>query len=284
MASPTVRRWQIAYELRNMRGDRTQKEVAKALGVAQSSITRWEDPRGMLPRARDLRLLLEYYELSPQRIEEMLNLRRDAEQRGWWQTYRLDKQYETFIGLEADSARIQSFQSQIITGLLQTEGYARAVLKATRPEATTDEVEQLLQVRMTRQDRWATNNNVKLWAILGEAALRQVVGSRAIMVEQIEHLHELSLHPRVTLQVLPFDSAAHPALETTSFQVFQLADLPLSAVFLDSRTGSLYLEDPHEIEDYEDLFNKLRAAAQDIEPTRQMLSSVARDHRERAAQ
>ncbi|MBB6173202.1 transcriptional regulator with XRE-family HTH domain [Nocardiopsis mwathae] len=284
MASPTVRRWQIAYELRNMRGDRTQKEVAKALGVAQSSITRWEDPRGMLPRARDLRLLLEYYKISPERIEEMLGLRRDAEQRGWWQTYRLDKQYETFIGLEADSTRIQSFQSQIITGLLQTEGYARAVLRATRPEATQEEIERLLQVRMMRQERWSTNNTVKLWAILGEAALRQVVGGRTIMYEQLEHLREASFHPRVTLQVLPFDSAAHPALETTSFQVFQLSGLPLSAVFIDSRTGSLYLEDSAEIEDYEDLFNKLRAAAQDIDPTRQFLSSIAQEHRERAAQ
>ncbi|GAA1111056.1 hypothetical protein GCM10009642_56710 [Nocardiopsis metallicus] len=94
--------------------------MAKSIDVAPSSITRWEDPAGAIPRRRDLRALLEYYGVSEDDAARYLELRERARESGWWQRYGIKGEYGAYIGLESDARRIQRYDALHIPGLFQT--------------------------------------------------------------------------------------------------------------------------------------------------------------------
>ena len=112
----------------------------------------------------------------------LIKLAKDARQRGWWYSYRdvLLNRYEFFIGLESEAATIRDFELAMIPGLLQTEDYARALIRGLMTYDAA-EIERRVEVRMTRQELLAKPDRPQLWAILDEAAVRRVVGGQAIM-------------------------------------------------------------------------------------------------------
>ena len=91
---------------------------------------------------------------------------------------------------------------------------AEAILRAARPGASDAEIGQLLRTRMARQAIWDRENPPPpmLFAVVGEAVLRQLVGDAGVMREQLSRLVEASDSPRITVQVMPFAVAAHPGL------------------------------------------------------------------------
>jgi hypothetical protein len=99
----------------------------------------------------------------------------------------------------------------IMPGLLQTPGYARAVVQAAVPKWVPEVVEQRVQGRMTRQQLLFSANAPRFEAVVDESVLHRVVGSPAIMKAQLEQLLELSELPSVTLRVIPYDAGALPA-------------------------------------------------------------------------
>src|SRR6266699_5150153 len=101
--SPTVRRRRLAAELRAIR-ESTGKSgdvVANALKWSPSKISRYELARTGL-KLQEVEKLLNYYEISGSRRAHLLDLARDAAQRGWWEDYAdgLSSDYQQFIGLE----------------------------------------------------------------------------------------------------------------------------------------------------------------------------------------
>ncbi|PRY01575.1 helix-turn-helix domain-containing protein [Allonocardiopsis opalescens] len=277
MRSPTVGRWQLATWLARLRAGRPVAEVAKRLRVSTSTVLRWETAgeKGVVPGPGPLSRLLEIYEVPDDEAARIRELREQARRSGWWQPYDLDRHYGTYIGLEAEATRIETYESDLVTGLAQTEGYARAVVRATRPGATPAMIDQLVQVRVHRQKTWLREGGPKLWAILGEAALRQRVGSATIMRDQLRHLIELSDHPRMTLQALPFSVGAHAAMEMASFAILFLDQIPLSTVYTEGHGASLFQDSPRDVTAHAEVFDRLRAAALGTEATRQVLHQLA---------
>src|SRR5690606_22466165 len=149
------------------------------------------------------------YELPEQEAEALLQLRRQAGKRGWWQSYDLEQRYGTFIGLEASAAEIEVYSSTVVTGLLHTERYARAVISGVNSAVTPEDLERQIEVRRARINQALSDDGPNLWVIMGEAAIRQQVGGTEVMREQITHLQDLSTHPKVTLQVIPYAAGAH---------------------------------------------------------------------------
>ena len=113
------------------------------------------------------------------------------------------------MGLEAEAAAIARYQAEFVPGLLQTRGCAIAVHSAERMNASGEEIEQQVAVRMERQARLTGDGAPQLWVVLNEAVIRRLVGDRATMHEQLVKLSEESNAPNITLQVLPFAAGAH---------------------------------------------------------------------------
>ncbi|MCY9784879.1 helix-turn-helix domain-containing protein [Nocardiopsis sp. EMB25] len=276
--NPTLAQWQLAQELRRLRGDRKFGDVVKAMRTAASSLARWETPGdgGAVPGAASIERLLTLYE-APEELDRLLALRKQAREPDRWQPYDLERSYRSYANIEAQATSIEMYQSQLIPGLAQTEDYARAVIEATmRPDSDLDRE---IQVRLTRQEVLSRPSPPNVWMIVAEAALRQRIGSASLMAAQLEHLIELAHRPTVTLQALPFSAGAHAALTLASFSILRVEHHGLLTVYLQGPSSHMFMSSTENVEHYADVFNRLRAAAlDDGKPTLALLERIARDH------
>jgi hypothetical protein len=209
--SPTVRRRRLAAELRAIRESKSKSgdTVAAALRWSPSKISRYELARTGL-KLREVEKLLDYYEISGARRTLLLNLARDASQKGWWEDYTdfLTPDYQQFIGLEHEATSIDIWHVEVVSGLLQTEAYARHIIRSynqVEPIAP-GLIERLVKVRMQRQQVLTREPPVELSIVLDESVLRRRIGNREVMNEQLKRLVEVSDRPNVTLRILPLET------------------------------------------------------------------------------
>jgi hypothetical protein len=218
--SPTVRRRRLAAELRRLRGHRTGTEVSRAIGWSPTKISRAESGRESLP-PEEVAKLLDYYGVAEPLHGQLLGLARDATERGWWEDYAdvLAPEYLEYIGMEAEAVSISQWQVEVIPGLLQTEDYARQMMSGYQHVMPTPPrvIEDLVQVRLIRQE-WLTREPTRhLSTVLDEAVLLRQIGNPATMRAQLEHLVSASELPNVEVRVLPLSRKV--PLVTSSFAI-----------------------------------------------------------------
>ncbi|OEJ95784.1 helix-turn-helix domain-containing protein [Streptomyces thermolilacinus] len=280
--NPTVRRRRLGMELRRLREQKgmTAEEVAERLLVSQSKISRLENGRRSISQ-RDVRDLCGVYEVTDHRIvDSLMQMAKDSRQQGWWHAFG-DIPYSVYIGLETDAASLRVYEPQIVPGLLQTRSYAQAVITGALPEAPAAEIDKRVNVRTRRQDRINdAEKPLRLWAVIDEGALRRVVGSRELMVGQLEALIEQSHLPHVTVQVLPFEMGAHPGI-SGHYAILEFPDATdSSVVYIEGVTSDLYLEKPNDVQRYTVMYEHLRAQALGVEQSRRFIARIAKDHAE----
>ncbi|MEV6987398.1 helix-turn-helix transcriptional regulator [Sphaerisporangium sp. NPDC051017] len=282
--SPTVRQRRLVQELRRLRLEAglSQIEVARQLDWSESKQIKIE--RGTIPvRVPDVRAMLDLYGLSaPDRHHErdtLLQLARDARQRGWWHSYGdvIPGWFEIYVGLEAEASTLRTYQPELVHGLLQTPDYYRAFMHASPMASGDEEIERKIEVRKARQARLEAADAPNYWTIMNEAALRRPAGSCAVMRAQLEHILEHTTHPKVTVQVLPFSVGMHPAMDGPFVIVGFPESADLDVVYLESQTGALYLEERQQVDRYDQVFDHLRAKALDPVDSRALIAQAARD-------
>lgn len=265
--SPTVRGRRLRYELRQLREQRglTIEQAAEHSGGdwTPSAISRWETGDRRI-RPADLRALLDVYDVRGDQREVLLTLAREARQRGWWQSYRSDavpEWFQVYLGLEAEAASIREYDAELVPGLFQTADYYRAFMRTAPAAGDEEAIERKIAVRAARQERLHGDDPPECWTVLNEAAIRRTVGGAQVMRAQLEHLAALASRPRISIQVLPFTAGAHPAMDG-SFIILGFPEAPdPDVVYMESQTGSLYLEKPPEVERYQGIFQHLVARA-----------------------
>jgi transcriptional regulator with XRE-family HTH domain len=259
--SPTVRRRRLASELRRLReaARLTIDEVGEKLECSASKISRIETGHvGVTPR--DVRDMLELYALPEDQREALVQLSREARKKGWWHAYN-EVFTGAFVGLESDAASLRAYQALLVPGLLQTEDYTRAVIKAIAPDHSDEIIERRVNARQSRQKLLTDAQPPEYWVIMDEAVLHRTVGGRKVMRGQLLRLLEKAELPHVTLQVLPFDAGAHAGLEGP----FLILGFPEQAdpdvVYVENTTAGSYLEEPSDVHRYTLMFDHLRATA-----------------------
>jgi transcriptional regulator with XRE-family HTH domain len=272
---PTVRRRRLAGELRRFReaADLTIDEVGEKLECSASKVSRIETGHvGVTPR--DTRDMLELYGITGDEQEALVQLAREARTRGWWHAYN-EVFTGTFVGLEADASSLHAYQALLVPGLLQTERYARTVIRAMRPDADDSEVKRRVAARMARQELLADPAPPEYWAVIDEAVLHRVVSGPEVMAEQLYRILTVAKMPHVTIQVVPFGAGAHPGMEGP----FLILGFPEQAdpdvVYVDGTSNGLYLEMPPDVRRYTLMFDHLRAAALKPDDTLAMIDAAA---------
>ena len=209
-ASPTVRRRRLAAELRGIRESKGKsgEAVAAALRWSPSKISRYERARTGL-RPREVERLLDYYQITGPRRALLVALAEDAAQKGWWEEFgdSLSEDYQQFIGLEHEATSMAIWHVDVVTGLLQTEPYARHIIGSySRVEPVPPGmIERLVRVRMRRQ-QVLDREGLELSVVLDESVLRRRIGDESVMYEQLQHLAREADRPNLTLRILPLDA------------------------------------------------------------------------------
>jgi transcriptional regulator with XRE-family HTH domain len=262
---PTVPRWELGDLLRSYRLAKSleQEDAAERLSCSKNKIQNMEVGASRIVRA-ELDDLLELYEIDePGEVERCHELRRLGDERGWWSKHgRLPKQFAEFLGIESAATEIQGFEPLLISGLLQTEAYARAHERAVTPNQTPAQVEKQIKLRLERQQRVIeVDDRPDIWMIFGEAVLHQLIGGAAVLREQLQHLHDLAEQKTIVLQVAPFSCGGHPGT-LGSFNIFSFdEDLHTPVAYVESQAGSLYMEKPDELHRLTTAYNYIRSAA-----------------------
>ena len=261
---PTVRLRRLATELLRLRkAARLSREaVTERTGINNVTLYRLETGRSR-PQRRTLFALLDLYQVGGRNRSELLELSLGAEYPGWLRQYQdeLPEVYTAFIAFEAEARTACNYESLFIPGLLQTGGYARAVIGGVLAWANEQEVEQRVQARLVRQAVLASEDPLRLWAIVDEAAIRRVVGGPGVMSEQAYHLLDMVKLSNVTLQIIPFDRGAHPGMPGSFIQLGFPDPADPDLVYVDSMGGDLFLEGDAHVRRYTIAFEHLRALA-----------------------
>ncbi|GAA3857718.1 helix-turn-helix domain-containing protein [Streptomyces sedi] len=275
---PTVRHRRLAAELRKLRADAqlTREEVADATSMNESTLWRIETAKGR-PQKRTLKALLDLYCVGEVQRAEITALSQGAKEPGWLRPFHseLPEEYTTYISFESEAWEIRNYQSLFIPGLLQTEDYARAVIRGTLPMVSESEVESRVQARVERPGVvFEKSEPLRLWAIVDEAAVRRTVGSEGVMKGQLRHLTDMAQRPYVRLQVVPFTGGAHPGM-TGSFCLLSFADREEpEIVYLDTMAGDLFRESEIDIRRFRGMFDQVGAQALSPADTLKLISSL----------
>ena len=279
--SPTVRRRRLAAELRGIRESKGKSgdTVAAALKWSPSKISRYERARTGL-RPREVERLLDYYEITGPRRALLLGLAEDAAQKGWWEEFTdsLSEDYKQFIGLEHEATSMAIWHVDVVTGLLQTEEYARHIIGSySRVEPVAPGmIGRLVRVRMRRQ-QVLDRDGLQLSVVLDESVLKRRIGDEAVMYDQLQRLVKEADRPNLTLQVLPLD--AQHVVFGESFVIFgfgQDADAMLQDVVSTEHLRSGFtLEGERDTYLHRIAFHMLSEAALDPVASRKLILETA---------
>jgi transcriptional regulator with XRE-family HTH domain len=273
-----VQQRRLARMLRRLREDagRTIEEVATQLDLSPSTLSRIETAQVRV-RTSDLRQLLEIYKVTEAQREQLLQLARERRQQPWW------NEYKGFLpvalaSLERGTAAILQYSVQLVPGLLQTEAYARELLKALPPIQDLD-IKRRVEFRMKRQELLTDDQAPRLWVVLDEAVLRRPIGGQQVMAEQLQRLIDAAALPKVTIQVLPFRAGVHAGMDG-EFTILSYDDpADPDVVYLETAAGEKFDESTDVTRRYNSIFDELRAAALNPAESLRTLANVLQEQR-----
>jgi transcriptional regulator with XRE-family HTH domain len=264
--SPIGSRRRLGAELRRLRNKSglTLDEVAERMTCSTSKISRLETGKG-LPKVPDVSELMRIYGVASDTERDMLlRLVHDGREHGWWESYTEGVQPERYVldvpgrypSLESDAHTVRSFDLTILHGLLQTEDYYRSVVASLLPHQTEEAIEQLVALRLRRQEalRRRSPRPLAMISVIDEVVLERPVGGPAVMAAQLDRLLETARLPNVTLRVLPL---AVGILRAHAGH-FVLLDIPSElgsdVVFIEGHAGDSYLDTEPDLQLYYDVF------------------------------
>ncbi|AYN43677.1 XRE family transcriptional regulator [Streptomyces dangxiongensis] len=268
----------LGSQLRRLREARgiTREAAGYSIRASESKISRMELGRVSF-KTRDVEDLLTLYGITDEsERESLLSLAREANVAGWWHSYTdvLPTWFPTYVGLEGAASLIRVYEVQFVHGLLQTEEYARAVVRRGMKGASAADVERRVALRLERQKYLLSDAAPEFHIVLDEAALRRPYGDREVMRGQLQHLIDISARPNVRLQVMPFGFGGHSG-ESGAFTILSFPDADLSdVVYLEQLTSALYLDKREDVAQYEQALKELQQDSPGPDESRDLLRGL----------
>ncbi|WP_460068604.1 helix-turn-helix domain-containing protein [Streptomyces sp. YKOK-I1] len=273
-SDPTARQARLGIELRRLReaAGLTATQSAALLGASRVQISHIESGIVGVSEERLRRLASHYACTDGEFVDALVPMATDRT-RGWWEEYRglLPTPFLDLSELEYHGRFRHEVGILYVPGLLQTEGYARAVFSARLPQLTPSEIELRIRHRMTRQQ-----HTTPYTVLLHESALRIRVSDRATTVTQLARLLELSEVDHITLRVIPFDRDDFAIASSTMTYVG--GPVPkLDTVVRDAPHGTVLVDSEAELTTYRTRFRRVEAASLGPEPSRDFIHKLAKE-------
>lgn len=280
-SAPTVGQVVLGRRLQDLRerAGLKREEAARILRVAPATVRRMEMAEVAL-KIPYLQLLLKSYGVADDEADAFVTLAEEANKPGWWQRFHdiLPGWFSMYVSLEGAASLIRSYEPHFVPGLLQTEEYARGVMRSgaigqTRPE----DIERYVALRMERQSLLTRKDAPRVWIVMDETALRRPVGDSDVMREQIDKLLDAVELPHVTLQIAPFAAGPHPGTYGP-FVLFRfaMAELP-DMVYSEYLTGAVYLDARTEVATHLEVMDRMAAQAATAHRTKEILRDLRKE-------
>ncbi|MFI6474944.1 helix-turn-helix domain-containing protein [Streptomyces sp. NPDC050516] len=280
-SAPTVGQVVLGRRLQDLRerAGLRREEAAKVLRVAPATVRRMEMAEVSL-KIPYVVLLLKAYGIGDGEAEGFIALAEEANKPGWWQRFHdiLPDWFSMYVSLEGAASLIRSYEPHFVPGLLQTEEYARHVMRSGALGATSEaDIDRHVALRMERQSLLTREDAPRLWVVMDETVLRRPVGSPQVMRDQIDRLLEASALPNVTVQLAEFASGHHPGTYGP-FVLFRFAvpELP-DMVYSEYLTGAVYLDARPEVATHLEVMDRMAAQAATAQRTKEILKDLRKE-------
>lgn len=273
--SPTFARRQLGLQLQAIRDARglTAEKAATEMSTNPTTLRRWETGASGISGPA-LQLLCHLYDVKGDLRDTLFALMAQGKRSGWWASHaELPNTYRDLIGMESAADESWNYEPQILPGLLQTEDYARAMISASVPNATTELIEARVQARIRRQERLTGEDPITMRVVLDESVLMRPIGGAKVMTEQLDRLAALAAEPHINIQILPYRVSRYG--HTGSFVLLTYPEPAPPVVYVEVLTGDLYQEGDA-LKRYKLAHENQRAAAASFEDSLDMIKS-ARD-------
>jgi len=273
----TTRSRQLGAELKRVR-ERTSysmRDLAHALGWSESKISRMENgERGASEVS--VATYLAYCKVVGKELDRLLVLCRQIWAKDWLQPHGelIPEELRTLVIHETTATLISQYEPLVIPGLLQTEGYAKALFRAADlyPD---DGIDLRVEARLERQNLLHREWGVDLNFFIPEQVLRSTIGSPRVMNDQLLHIVLVSARPWCTVRVLP---ASFPlGVLGSPFRLMEYSNHSPVA-YVENQTHSLFLENPDDVRIYRSFLRKLKAVTLNEGHSRELLASLANDY------
>lgn len=224
--SATVAKLELAHRMREYRAAarKTAKEIALGLDVSPNYVSALENGREV-PSKEKLPAIARVYELNNVELDELSSLVNIARSPGWWEAHEdlLGPDLVQLCGLEHGASKILVYEGLIVTGLLQTEEYAAALIGSDPANSPAINGE-LVSIRMTRQRRLRGSDPIQLSVLLNQSAVMQQVGGSASLRRQLLHLRKLidELEETLDLRIQPFEATLNAFASTSNLLIFEM--------------------------------------------------------------
>jgi transcriptional regulator with XRE-family HTH domain len=281
----TVPRRQLGRYLRDLRNRARLTVRAAASQLEWSEAKMWRIETGQTSlRSHDVETMCKVYGAPASLTEALMGLAKETKARGWWHSYgdAIPAGFDVFIGLEEAASQIDWYESELVPGLLQTEEYARAIIRAGNPDEDENEIGRRVRLRIARQALLArATEPPTLRVVLNEAVLRRTTGGENVMAGQLAHMAEVSELPNVTIRVVPFSAGLHRGVLSGQFGILRFppsaeeGEAEPPTVYADGFTGDLYLDRPKEVERYDEAFYDIWEKSLNDQASRRLISEVA---------
>lgn len=272
----TVRIEVLGEELRRLRelSGLTLAQVSERTGLSLSHVSRLETGK-RAQSVEDVATLLVVYGVTGPERGDLIALAKKARQSGLWQ--RVDQSMRSRVTvlslLESRAMSIASWEPLLVPGLLQTIPYAQALFREIGMVDDPEELDRRVVDRIHRQAVLRKPGAPKLTAFIGEAALRNPIGGKEVLYEQLKYLVEVAERGNVVIQVMPAAKGGHPGLDG-SFLRLRFADRP-AVVFAGCLCSSVYMEDRLEIAMFDRIVGTLRERALSEENSVRLIAELA---------
>ncbi|MGW4056162.1 helix-turn-helix domain-containing protein [Streptomyces sp. NPDC004779] len=285
-SAPTVGQVVLGRRLQDLRerSGLKREEAAKVLHVAPATVRRMETAEVAL-KIPYVQLLLKTYGITDAEAEAFVALAEEANLPGWWQRFHdvLPGWFSMYVSLEGAASLIRAYEPQFVPGLLQTEGYARAILRSGAvggggDAAREEDIDRHVALRMERQSLLTREDAPRFWVIMDETVFRRPIGDGPeVMRDQLDRLLEASELPNVTLQIAEFASGHHPGTYGP-FVLFRFAmpELP-DMVYSEYLTGAVYLDARPEVASHLEVMDRMAAQAATAQRTKEILKDLRKE-------
>ncbi|MFJ2441171.1 MULTISPECIES: helix-turn-helix domain-containing protein [unclassified Streptomyces] len=277
--TPTARQKRLGAELRAIRlsTKKTTEFAAGLLGLDRMKISNIESGVRVITPER-VRTLADSYGCQDRPYVDALADMAGSRNKDWWETYRgqLPMGLLDITELEWHATTVRAGVFLHIPGLLQTDGYIRAVGNAALPPLSAHAVELRVALRMQRQQVLHREHPITYTAYIHEAALRIEFGGAKIMRTQLNHLCEVSERDNVEVRVVPNAAGGFPG----AGQALLLAEgvVPqLDTIQLDSAHGPLFTHVPEQLDKYRSQLDWMRGASLGPVASRDFILAISRN-------
>ncbi|MEU3458535.1 helix-turn-helix transcriptional regulator [Streptomyces sp. NPDC006733] len=277
--NPTARQERLGLELRRLReqADMTAREAAALLAINPIQISQIESGRGGISEER-LRRLAGFYECDDPALIDALVEMANERGKGWWDDYRgvLPPGFQDLAELDCRASFLRTLDIVHVPGMMQTEDYARAVFTYVKPDLPSQDIDARVEHRMRRRLLFDKDRPPEFSAIIHEAALRIMVGSRKLAREQLDHLLDLSERQRVAVRVIPFSAEGFAGAGYS--MMYAGGRVPqLDTVVIDGAHHSMFLDTQAQLRKHRAVFAKVEGSALHPEASRELIHRISQE-------